>query len=221
MSTGDSVLRFGKHVGKTYDTVRKNEPGYVRWSRRVPEPSGQLLDFVAWCQSADEDEQRTVQANRKRAHGAPDGPGLETSTDDYVASQKEKHGHSGCCWDWLDTGECPRLAACTFKHPVMKLRRLGPGGTVATMSSFVPNWVEAVGRLGFTYDREAGNSTRPELSVEKTEELLCSGAPGAVLRAHLVREGPEQNAKLQSRLDEAADEAEKEEAEKEEADGSG
>lgn len=39
---------FGRHEGRTYDDVLRNEPGYCRWALSVPNPGAGLRDFARW-----------------------------------------------------------------------------------------------------------------------------------------------------------------------------
>eukprot|EP00746_Dinoflagellata_sp_MGD_P036338 gnl/MRDRNA2_/MRDRNA2_187166_c0_seq1.p1 gnl/MRDRNA2_/MRDRNA2_187166_c0~~gnl/MRDRNA2_/MRDRNA2_187166_c0_seq1.p1 ORF type:complete len:718 (-),score=185.94 gnl/MRDRNA2_/MRDRNA2_187166_c0_seq1:84-2006(-) len=49
--TGDTVMPFGKHQGRTFEDLRANEPGYVSWALGQQDPSGGVLQFVEYLKA--------------------------------------------------------------------------------------------------------------------------------------------------------------------------
>lgn len=50
-SSGERVLTFGQHSGKTYEEVLRTEPGYCNWALRLRNPRGDLMHFARWLRS--------------------------------------------------------------------------------------------------------------------------------------------------------------------------
>lgn len=46
---GLKMIRFGKHSGRTYEWIYKNEPDYVNWALEENDATGDLKDFQDWC----------------------------------------------------------------------------------------------------------------------------------------------------------------------------
>ena len=47
---GDHVFRFGKHRGRRFSEVARDDTSYVRWAKNQgAEASGQLKDFLDFC----------------------------------------------------------------------------------------------------------------------------------------------------------------------------
>eukprot|EP00747_Dinoflagellata_sp_TGD_P184133 gnl/TRDRNA2_/TRDRNA2_39498_c0_seq1.p1 gnl/TRDRNA2_/TRDRNA2_39498_c0~~gnl/TRDRNA2_/TRDRNA2_39498_c0_seq1.p1 ORF type:complete len:349 (+),score=47.41 gnl/TRDRNA2_/TRDRNA2_39498_c0_seq1:65-1111(+) len=51
VADGEGVLTFGKHKGRTFADVVANEPDYVSWVLKQPEPSSSLKDFVSYLEA--------------------------------------------------------------------------------------------------------------------------------------------------------------------------
>jgi len=47
--SGEEVISFGKHMGKTFLDVFVSDADYVRWAQRTANPSGPLERFTAFC----------------------------------------------------------------------------------------------------------------------------------------------------------------------------
>ena len=58
--SNQTIFRNTKHKGRTFEYVRKNEPGYVNWAKSITDPHGSLAEFVAYCKSQDEAEGKPV-----------------------------------------------------------------------------------------------------------------------------------------------------------------
>jgi hypothetical protein len=49
----DTVLKFGKHKGSTFEEVRLDDEGYCRWVKGLSECDGQMLDFQVYLADFD------------------------------------------------------------------------------------------------------------------------------------------------------------------------
>ena len=45
------LITFGKHTGKTFLFVAKNDTGYCTWAKKQENPSGPLAVFVEYLKS--------------------------------------------------------------------------------------------------------------------------------------------------------------------------
>jgi len=64
----DKILEIGKHRGRTFLRVFKNDPGYVRWASNIPNPTGQLQTFVDYVRA------KRQQSQPRRLNKTKTGP---------------------------------------------------------------------------------------------------------------------------------------------------
>ncbi|CAJ1337400.1 unnamed protein product, partial [Effrenium voratum] len=52
-------LNFGRHMGRRYREVARNEPGYCRWALSIEQPQGELRQFADWLRRHQDRQRRS------------------------------------------------------------------------------------------------------------------------------------------------------------------
>jgi hypothetical protein len=50
-SSAETVLTFGRHIGKTFDDIKRTDVSYCNWVLKQVKPNGRLKEFQSWLQS--------------------------------------------------------------------------------------------------------------------------------------------------------------------------
>ena len=71
MADDSRVFQGTKHHGKTFASVRRDDPGYLNWAKSLDSPSGILKDFLDYCRSKDDEEGITKAWSINRSQPSP------------------------------------------------------------------------------------------------------------------------------------------------------
>lgn len=121
--SNQTIFRNTKHKGRTFEYVRKNEPGYVNWAKSITDPHGSLAEFVAYCKSQDEAEGKPVNAFMCPVHKClmrgpftvRHGETHNFGRQFFVCPQKDQEGEESCGLDgfkWADGTDPFSSASC-------------------------------------------------------------------------------------------------------------
>ena len=49
-STGETILTFGRHIGKSFEEIKKTDVSYCNWALKQVKPNGRMKEFQTWLQ---------------------------------------------------------------------------------------------------------------------------------------------------------------------------
>eukprot|EP00746_Dinoflagellata_sp_MGD_P003263 gnl/MRDRNA2_/MRDRNA2_106337_c0_seq1.p1 gnl/MRDRNA2_/MRDRNA2_106337_c0~~gnl/MRDRNA2_/MRDRNA2_106337_c0_seq1.p1 ORF type:complete len:406 (-),score=104.19 gnl/MRDRNA2_/MRDRNA2_106337_c0_seq1:200-1417(-) len=191
-ATGESIVSFGKHAGKTYQQLFDEEPGYCQWALKQDTPSGGLAVLQQFLKTA-RTSTGSISSRRNEPLLLHDEPsynqwgyeGFDEWKDRFISGGMENWG-PGNCWEYCEGGFCGADIGdyemfmggdCRGHHPKLQLSCTnGTGGTHAEIVSgnFVPLWGRALEKLGFSRGITATRMfwSHPTMPVGSAKEAL-------------------------------------------------
>jgi hypothetical protein len=113
------LMMVGKHSGKWFDELIKEEPEYAVWVQSLDQPSAAVKDFADYIieqQRIEADDESRIRARDEEADGKCITCIVRARTSAFVPC-----GHCVCCWECASTLGNNRCPICRKQATVQRL----------------------------------------------------------------------------------------------------